>query len=109
MSDLPPTIDAILASIRARVTGPDDAPDAGDADEGAGDPEAVMVTAPPPPPVALSDVGKVALPADVMAMTLDQLVRQMMEPMLKAWLDANMPEIVEKLARDEIKRLTSQV
>jgi cell pole-organizing protein PopZ len=29
--------------------------------------------------------------------------------MLKAWLDAHMPEIVERLARAEIKRLTGEL
>lgn len=112
MAELPPTIDAILASIRARVTGAEGdtlAPDSDtDAADAMNDGEHAAI-APAPPPVPLAELGRVALPAEVQGMTLDALIRQMMEPMLKAWLDANMPEIVEKLARDEIKRLTSQV
>jgi hypothetical protein len=42
-------------------------------------------------------------------MTLDELMRSMLAPQIKAWLDANMPEIVEKLAREEIKRLTGKL
>jgi Protein of unknown function (DUF2497) len=92
MSELPPNIDAILASIRSRMN-----------DE----------TPPPPPPaptaepaIVVADVGAVVL--DNGTMTLDTLIRSLLEPMLKNWLDANMPEIVERLAQNEIKRLTGQ-
>lgn len=42
------------------------------------------------------------------APTLDEHVRSLLAPMLKAWLDANLPEIVDRAARDEIARLTKQ-
>jgi cell pole-organizing protein PopZ len=51
----------------------------------------------------------VTLPASSTGMTLDELMRSMLAPQIKAWLDANMPEIVEKLAREEIKRLTGKL
>lgn len=92
MSELPPNIDAILASIRSRMT--DDVP------------------APPPPPAAqespaaTADIGSVVVDNGVM--TLEMLIKSMLEPMLKNWLDANMPEIVERLAQNEIRRLTGQ-
>lgn len=38
--------------------------------------------------------------------TVDAFLRSMLEPMLKAWLDANLPEIVEAATRAEIRRLT---
>jgi uncharacterized protein len=38
--------------------------------------------------------------------TLEDLVRDMLRPMLKAWLDANLPEIVERLVRAEIERVS---
>ena len=38
-----------------------------------------------------------------------QIEKQVLAPQIKAWLDANMPEIVEKLAREEIKRLTGKL
>jgi uncharacterized protein len=35
----------------------------------------------------------------------DGMVREMLRPMLKAWLDENLPDIVERLIRAEIERL----
>jgi hypothetical protein len=98
MSELPPNIDAILSSIRQRMN------------EDAMPPE-------PPPPVVLAtpEVPLAALgPMEVAKtetgapLSLEGLVKSMLEPMLKAWLDANMPEIVERLAQSEIKRLTGR-
>ena len=40
--------------------------------------------------------------------TLEGLVREMLRPMLKEWLDANLPELVERLVAQEIARITSQ-
>jgi hypothetical protein len=95
MSEPPASIDAILASIRARVTGPEPDPD------------------PPPPPAApepyIVPLANVTLPPDTATITLDALIRGMMAPHIKAWLDANMPEIVEKVAREEIRRLTGKL
>lgn len=39
------------------------------------------------------------------ARSLDELTRDMLKPMLKAWLDANLPPLVEKLVREEIERV----
>ena len=64
------------------------------------------VPAPAPAPVSMANV---TLPASSTGMTLDELMRSMLAPQIKAWLDANMPEIVEKLAREEIKRLTGKL
>jgi cell pole-organizing protein PopZ len=38
--------------------------------------------------------------------TLEDLVREMLKPMLKAWLDANLPNMVERLVRAEIERVS---
>jgi hypothetical protein len=38
--------------------------------------------------------------------TLDDLVREMLRPMLKAWLDDNLPGMVERLVRAEIERVS---
>jgi cell pole-organizing protein PopZ len=38
--------------------------------------------------------------------TLDDLVRDMLKPMLKAWLDAHLPDMVERLVRAEIERVS---
>ena len=38
--------------------------------------------------------------------TLDDLVKEMLRPMLKEWLDDNLPTIVERLVRAEIERVS---
>ncbi|MEM1045040.1 MAG: DUF2497 domain-containing protein [Pseudomonadota bacterium] len=40
------------------------------------------------------------------ARTLEDLVQEMLRPMLKIWLDDNLPTIVERLVRQEIERVT---
>jgi cell pole-organizing protein PopZ len=40
------------------------------------------------------------------AQTLDGLVREMLRPMLKVWLDDNLPSLVERLVRAEIERVS---
>jgi cell pole-organizing protein PopZ len=97
MSDTPPALDAILASIRARVM-----------EQNAEDGEAAPAPAPPSPPPAVPIADVVISPSSA-GMTLDELMRSMLAPQIQAWLNANMPEIVEKLAREEIKRLTGKL
>ncbi len=90
MTGLPPTIDDILASIRTRMAGAEaaDTPDAAAA-------PVESVAMPEPPSTGGS-------------LTVEALVREALEPMLKAWLDANLPEIVEAAARAEVRRLTGK-
>jgi cell pole-organizing protein PopZ len=38
--------------------------------------------------------------------TLEDLVKEMMRPMLKAWLDDNLPNLVERMVRAEIERVS---
>jgi cell pole-organizing protein PopZ len=40
--------------------------------------------------------------------TLEGLVREMLRPMLREWLDAHLPELVEQMVAREIARITSQ-
>jgi len=40
--------------------------------------------------------------------TLEGLVREMLRPMLREWLDANLPELVEQMVAREIARITGQ-
>jgi cell pole-organizing protein PopZ len=40
------------------------------------------------------------------ARTLEDVVRDMLRPMLKSWLDDNLPAIVERLVRAEIERVS---
>lgn len=37
--------------------------------------------------------------------TLEDIVREMMRPMLKSWLDDNLPSLVERIVRAEIERV----
>jgi len=39
--------------------------------------------------------------------TLDDLVYEMLRPILKVWLDDNLPGMVERLVRTEIERISS--
>ena len=38
--------------------------------------------------------------------TIEDLVRDMLRPMLKTWLDDNLPGLVERLVRAEIERVS---
>lgn len=40
------------------------------------------------------------------ARTLEDLVKEMLRPMLKTWLDDNLPNLVEKIVRAEIERVS---
>jgi uncharacterized protein len=40
--------------------------------------------------------------------TVDALVREALRPMLKQWLDANLPEMVESMVAREIARITGK-
>jgi len=82
-------------------------------------------SAPPPPPAPrappadsalLSNAASVAvhsafgtLAHSVLAQnprTLEDLVKEMLRPMLKAWLDDNLPVMVERMVRAEIERVS---
>ncbi len=39
---------------------------------------------------------------------VEDLTREMMKPLLKSWLDSNLPEIIERVVRDEIARLSRE-
>jgi len=93
MTAAPPDLDSILESIRARVTG-----------------DAVAVFDPPPLPVLAAKPARLA-PApiiDASGVTVEALFTALLEPMLRQWIDANMPEICERIAQQEIRRLTGQ-
>ena len=40
--------------------------------------------------------------------TLEALVRETISPHLKAWMDANLPDLVERIVRDEIKKMVKR-
>ena len=59
---------------------------------------------------ALSQAAAVTRPAPkpdmaVGGSSLDAMVRDMIRPMLKEWLDANLPHMVEDMVADEIARI----
>lgn len=96
MTDNPASLDAILASIRARVMSPGDE----------GEVEELVAPAPAPPPIPFDEV---EVTPGAASMTLDQLIRSLLATHIQGWLDTHMPEIVEKLAREEIRRLTGKL
>lgn len=38
--------------------------------------------------------------------TIDELMRDMLRPMLKQWLDENLPSVVERMVEKEIARIS---
>jgi uncharacterized protein len=48
--------------------------------------------------MALGDAGR----------TLEDLVRELLRPMLKDWLDVQLPKIVERLVQEEIQRMSRE-
>jgi hypothetical protein len=50
-----------------------------------------------------------SLPLGNGAVTLEDLVRSELRPLLRQWLDSNLPAIVERLVQREIQRITRSV
>jgi hypothetical protein len=91
MNSAPDDLDAILESIRTRVVGDAAAP------------------APPPPEPAPRPAQLLPAPViDGAGVTVEALFTALLEPMLRQWLDAHLPEICERIAQTEIRRLTGQ-
>ena len=42
------------------------------------------------------------------SVTLEDLTKELLRPMLKGWLDANLPPLVERIVKEEIRRITGQ-
>ena len=53
---------------------------------------------------AFSGLSHLIVPRD--ARTLEDLVQEMLRPLLKSWLDDNLPRLVERLVRAEIERVS---
>lgn len=53
---------------------------------------------------AFETLGDAVLPAH--ERTVEDLVKEILRPMLKTWLDDNLPRIVERLVRQEIERIS---
>lgn len=57
---------------------------------------------------AFGRLNAVALPAQAAAQpkSIEDLMAELLRPMLKAWLDENLPALVERLVQTEIERVT---
>lgn len=40
--------------------------------------------------------------------TIEQIVKELLRPLLKEWLDANLPDLVERVVREEIQRVAAK-
>ena len=49
-----------------------------------------------------------ALPLGDAGRTLEHLVRELLRPMLRDWLDSNLPQLVERLVQEEIQRMSRE-
>lgn len=132
-SDSEPSMEEILASIRRIIT--DDTPPLAASDpapiaEPGAVPEDVLELTEPLPAAVDTAPGARKLVSDVTATasaqslsalealvvrdyagserTLEGLVREMLKPMLRDWLDANLPEVVERLVSREVRRITAR-
>lgn len=48
------------------------------------------------------------LPLGDVGRTLEEMVRELLRPMLRDWLDANLPPLVERLVQDEIQAMVRE-
>lgn len=130
-----PSMEEILASIRRIITEDGDAPAptgtitvaaaAPDDDESIDAPTADVLELTQPLPEVAADDGLLSQSTAAVASqslsalsglmvrnyegadnTLEALVREMLRPMLREWLDANLPELVERIVAREVERIT---
>ena len=107
---LDPNLASILDSIRATVGGetpPAPAPEP--------DPEPEEITEEPAAPTAAAkprSTRKAAAPAPAVpssgGKTVEEFLAELIRPQVDAWLKANLPELIQKMAADEIARLTGR-
>ena len=103
-------MDEILASIRRIISEDEAAQQKAGGDVGVAPPQADMTeileltnALPPEPEAAPASVA--AEPVLGRDIGLEALVRSLLAPHLKAWLDAHLPDIVEKMVAAEIARI----
>ena len=95
----------VMAAIRQSIeSGPPSASDGrpvrmSDIMEGGADAEGGQTVPPPAKPAA-----GLGTPAN--GRTVDELVADLLEPLLKDWLDRHLPAIVESVVREEVQRVT---
>jgi uncharacterized protein len=54
-------------------------------------------------------VSRTREPTPGQSKTVEEVVREAVEPMLKTWLDTNLPRIVERMVREAIDRVVRRV
>jgi len=57
---------------------------------------------------AAVDTHRRAVDPSIGPKTIEDLVKEVMRPMIREWLDANLPSLVERLVGREIERLTRE-
>jgi uncharacterized protein len=94
-TDQPVQVENLSAAIAERETAPEDS-----------QPDEWLLS--PPADAGVADAfGQLAstmLPNN--SRTVGQMAEEMMRPMLKEWLDENLPSLVERLVREEIERVS---
>ena len=76
--------------------------------DAADEPELVSPNAATASRTALASLSAVVVKPDAGANTLEGLVRELLRPMLKDWLDSHLPEMVESMVAKEIARITGK-
>lgn len=91
----------------------------GDGVDSQDEPEELEVPLPSPPPASEALVGdetrqqaassltslSAAISEHRPGLTVEQLAEDLLRPMLREWLDANLPDMVERLVQKEIQRM----
>lgn len=98
---LDPNLASILDSIRATVGGKaplNPAPEADPDPEVEAKPARAARARSAPPPAPVPPPGK----------TVEEFLAELVRPQVDAWLKAHLPEIVQKMAAEEIRRLTGK-
>ncbi|WP_448581516.1 DUF2497 domain-containing protein [Thermaurantiacus sp.] len=90
-----PDLKAILESIRQTVAGVQ-----------APGPEGVEAQPPPATPAPQTTPRPLRANLPSSDKTVEEFLADLIRPQVEAWLAAHLPEIVQKLAADEIRRLT---
>lgn len=105
---LDPNLASILDSIRATVGGdtPPPAQAQAEADEESNGPPAPAIDESESAPAPARAKKAAAVPPP--QRTVEAFLAEMIRPQVQAWLDAHLPELVQKMAAAEIARLTGR-
>jgi uncharacterized protein len=102
---LPATSAAGTPAVAPSAITPDDQEDVLELGESQDDEPLVSGKAVKASKAALAALANVAIDPRAGENTLDGLVREMLRPMLKEWLDANLPDLVERVVAREVARI----